>query len=78
MQLFDPALIILSGERMRYDYMFAGDVMADVQALTLSRGPQQCEVEIHSWGDLAWARGATARALAAVTDTMFGPEGPFA
>ncbi len=77
MQLFDPALIILSGERMRYDYMYVGEVMADVQALTLSRGPQQCEVAIHSWGDLAWARGATARALAAVTDQMFGTEGRF-
>jgi predicted NBD/HSP70 family sugar kinase len=77
MQLIDPALIILSGDRMRYDYMFVDDVMTDVQALTLSRGEHQCEVEIHSWGDLAWARGATARALAEVTDTMFGAEGRF-
>jgi predicted NBD/HSP70 family sugar kinase len=77
MQLFDPALIILSGERMRYDYMFVGEVMEDVRALTLARGQQQCQVEIHSWGDQAWARGATARALTDVTDTMFGPEGRF-
>ena len=75
MQLFDPQLIILSGERMRYDYMYADAVKADVQALTLSRGQQPCEVEIHSWGDEAWARGATARALAAVTDTLLGAEG---
>jgi len=75
MQLFDPALIILSGERMRYDYMYVGEVMADVRALTLSRGQHQCEIEVHSWGDEAWARGATARALAAVTDTMFSAEG---
>ena len=77
MQLFDPALIILSGERMRYDHMFVGEVMADVQALTLSHGQPQCEIKIHSWGDLAWARGATARALAEVTDTLFGPDGAF-
>lgn len=77
MQLFDPALIILSGERMRYDYMYVGEVMEDVKALTLTRGPAQCQVEIHSWGDQAWARGATARALADVTDQMFGPEGRF-
>lgn len=57
--------------------MFVGDVMTDVRALTLSRGEHQCEVEIHSWGDLSWARGATARALAEVTDTMFGAEGRF-
>jgi len=75
MQLFDPALIILSGERMRYDFMYADAVKADVQALTLSRGQQPCEVQIHSWGDQAWARGATARALASVTDTLLGAEG---
>ncbi len=77
MQLFDPALIILSGERMRYDYMYVDAVMEDVQALTLARGEQQCQVKIHNWGDQAWARGATARALSEVTDTMFGPEGRF-
>lgn len=77
MQLFDPALIVLSGERMRYDFMYADAVKADVQALTLSRGQQPCEVEVHNWGDDAWARGATARALSEVTDTLFGAEGPF-
>lgn len=78
MQLLDPALIILSGERMRYDFMYADAVKKDVQALTLSRGQQPCEVEVHSWGDQAWARGATARALAAVTDTLLGAEGQLA
>lgn len=78
MQLLDPALIILSGERMRYDYMYTDAVKKDVQALTLSRGQQPCEVEVHSWGDQAWARGATARALAAVTDTLLGAEGALA
>ncbi|MFC6582504.1 ROK family protein [Sulfitobacter aestuariivivens] len=74
MQLFDPALIILSGERMRYDYMFVGDVIADVQALTLSRGDQPCKIEIHNSGDLSWAHGASALALAAVTDEMFSTD----
>lgn len=77
MQLFDPALIILSGERMRYDYMYVEEVIEDVKALTLARDPQQCQVEVHSWGDQAWAKGATARALADVTDTMFAPGGRF-
>lgn len=75
MQLFDPALIILSGERMRYDFMYADAVKADVQALTLPRGQQPCEVQLHSWGDQAWARGATARAMASVTDMLLGAEG---
>lgn len=67
-QLFDPELIILSGERMRYDYLYAPSVMAEMERLTLSDGRPPCPVEIHGWGDLVWARGATALALAAVTD----------
>lgn len=72
--LFDPALIILSGERMTYDFMYAGDVLTDVQQLTLSRGQMPCQVEVHPHADLDWARGATARALAQVTDMMFTAE----
>lgn len=66
-QLFDPQLIILSGERMRYDYLYADAVMKDMQSLTLSDGRSPCPVEIHGWGDLVWARGATALALSEVT-----------
>ncbi|MCA2012791.1 ROK family protein [Cereibacter sphaeroides] len=71
-QLFDPELIILSGERMRYDYLYADEVLADAQDLTLSHGRQPCRVEIHNWGDMVWARGAAALALSHVTDTALG------
>nr|WP_249218932.1 ROK family protein [Loktanella sp. SALINAS62] len=71
-QLFDPKLIILSGERMRYDYLYAKEVLAEMQALTLSQGRAPCEIAIHVWGDLIWARGATALALSALTDTRIG------
>jgi predicted NBD/HSP70 family sugar kinase len=71
-QLFDPGLIILSGERMQYDYLYAEEVLAEMQSLTLSDGRTPCRVEIHAWGGLAWARGATALALAAVTDDALG------
>ncbi len=71
-QLFDPGLIILSGERMQYDYLYAEEVLAEMQTLTLSDGRTPCRVEIHAWGGLAWARGATALALAAVTDDALG------
>ena len=73
--LFDPVLIILSGERMAYDFMYAQDVVKDVQALTLSRNQMSCKVEIHAQGNLAWARGATARALAEVTNDLFTVDG---
>ena len=36
--LFDPSLIMLSGERMRYDYLYAEEVLAEMQALTLHTG----------------------------------------
>ena len=73
-QLFDPELIILSGERMQYDYLYAEEVLAEMQALTLSEGRKPCKVAIHAWGDLVWARGATALALAALTDNLVGGE----
>ncbi|MCG3267404.1 ROK family protein [Yoonia sp. I 8.24] len=67
-QLFDPALIIISGERMQYDYLYADEVMSEMHRLTLNDGRAPCTVETHAWGDLVWARGATALALSAVTD----------
>ena len=71
-QLFDPGLIILSGERMQYDYLYAEEVLAEMQKMTLSDGRAPCRVEIHAWGDLVWARGASALALTAVTDEVLG------
>ncbi len=71
-QLFDPELIILSGERMRYDYLYAEEVLAEMRGLTLPDGRAPCKVEIHAWGDLVWAQGATALALSAVTDAALG------
>jgi predicted NBD/HSP70 family sugar kinase len=73
-QLFDPPLIILSGERMQYDYLYGQEVIAEMQAMTLSAGRNPCKVEIHAWGDLIWARGASALALSALTDTLFTKE----
>ena len=69
-QLFDPELIILSGERMRYDYLYADEVLAEMQRLTLNAGRAPCRIETHAWGDMVWARGASALALAAVTDKV--------
>ncbi|MCF2869517.1 ROK family protein [Octadecabacter sp. G9-8] len=71
-QLFDPPLIILSGKRTRYDYLYADEVLAEMQKLTLTQGRQPCQVEVHFWDDLDWARGATVPALSALTDTMVG------
>jgi predicted NBD/HSP70 family sugar kinase len=69
-QLFDPELIILSGERMQYDYLYADEVLAEMRKLTLNDSRAPCRVETHAWGDMVWARGASALALAAVTDRI--------
>lgn len=69
-QLFDPPLIILSGERMQYDYLYAQEVMSEMQRLTLSDGRTPVRVEVHAWGDNAWARGASALALSAATENL--------
>ena len=71
-QLFDPELIILSGERMRYEYLYADEVLTEMQSLTLTEGRSLAQIENHAWGDLVWARGATALALTAVTESALG------
>ncbi|MBV6658684.1 MAG: ROK family transcriptional regulator [Devosiaceae bacterium] len=66
-QLFDPPLIILSGARMRYDYLYADEVIKEMGQLLLSTERSPPEVEIHAWDDLVWARGAAALALSSAT-----------
>ena len=73
--LFDPSHIILSGERMRYDFLYAEEVLAEIQAMALQTGRPLPQVEIHAWGDLIWARGAAALALEAATLAAIGSEG---
>lgn len=68
--LFDPALIILSGERMRYDYLYAAETLAEMENLAIQTGRPRPPIEIHAWGDLLWAHGAAALALSAVSEAI--------
>lgn len=68
--LFDPSLIILSGERMRYDYLYATETLAEMENLVISTGRPRPPIEIHAWGDLLWAHGAAALALSAVSEAI--------
>jgi predicted NBD/HSP70 family sugar kinase len=68
--LFDPALIILSGERMRFDYLYAADTLAEMENLCISTGRALPPIEIHAWGDLLWAHGAAALALSETTEQL--------
>ncbi len=68
--LFDPPLIILAGARMRFDYLYAADTLAEIQALVLDTGRPLPAIEIHAWGEQLWAHGAAALALSAVTERL--------
>jgi predicted NBD/HSP70 family sugar kinase len=72
--LFDPSLVILSGARMKYDYLYAEDVLREVHTMTLNRSRTLPRIEINAWGDLVWARGAATLALAAQTEQRCGAE----
>lgn len=75
--LFDPALVILSGERMRYDYLYAKETLAEMENFAIQTGRPMPPIEIHAWGDLLWAHGAAALALSEVTARLVsGPREP--
>lgn len=70
--LFDPALIIFSGEQMRYDFLYGPQVLDQMRenALRLDRPPP--EVRVHKWGDRLWAMGAGALAIDGLTERIHG------
>lgn len=70
--LFDPNLIILSGERMRFDYLYAEEVLQEMDRMTLNIDRPRPRIEINAWGDLVWAQGAAALALLELTDHLLG------
>jgi predicted NBD/HSP70 family sugar kinase len=65
--LFDPSLIILSGERMQFDYLYADDVLAEMRRLAGATADTPVRVEINTWGASVWARGAATLALSDLT-----------
>lgn len=68
--LFDPALIILSGERLKFDYLYAAETLAEMENLAINTGRLRPPIEIHAWGDLMWAHGSAALALSSVTERI--------
>ena len=66
--IFDPKLIILSGERMQFDYLYAEEVLEAIKSSVVQVDAPPPEIRIHKWGNLMWARGAAAYAIEGVTD----------
>ncbi|MEM9250339.1 MAG: ROK family protein [Pseudomonadota bacterium] len=68
--LFDPEVIILSGEQLRFDYLYADDTLAELENLVIRTGRPLPKIEVHAWGDMLWAHGAAALALGTLTDRL--------
>ena len=66
--LFDPRLIILSGERMQFDFLYAEEVLEAMSTSVVQVDVPLPEVRIHKWGALMWAKGAAAYAMEQVTE----------
>jgi|TARA_B110000240_G_C13511071_1_gene459414 predicted NBD/HSP70 family sugar kinase len=68
--LFDPKLIILSGQPMRYDFLYDEGIQTEMRELALFHSRNETKIEIQSWEDMIWAQGATALALTELTRTV--------
>lgn len=66
--IFDPELIILAGERMQLDHLYAEAVIADMRKLIVQIDKAPPEVVVHKWDDQMWAHGAAAYALDQVSE----------
>lgn len=66
--IFAPELIILSGERMQYEYLYDDEMIADMKNSIVQMGGPPPDVRIHKWGEQMWAMGAAAYAIDGVSE----------
>lgn len=67
--IFDPPLVILSGERMRFHHLMSDEMAATIAANSLRTDLTPPRIAVHRWGDTLWARGAGALALDGITSS---------
>ncbi|MGR3617425.1 MAG: ROK family protein [Paracoccaceae bacterium] len=65
--IFDPELIILSGERLSLDFLRSDSVLDQVQQWTVQVDAPLPDIEVHNWDHQVWARGAAAYAIEEVS-----------
>ncbi|MEL7466793.1 MAG: ROK family transcriptional regulator [Pseudomonadota bacterium] len=61
--IFDPAMIILTGARMMHHHLMAEEMALTLRQNSLRTGRSQIQPVVHKWGDELWARGAGALAI---------------
>jgi predicted NBD/HSP70 family sugar kinase len=66
--IFDPSLVILSGEQMSFDFLYSAEVLDKVKSSVVQVDAPLPEIRVHKWGDLMWAKGAAACAIEGVSD----------
>jgi predicted NBD/HSP70 family sugar kinase len=66
--VFDPQLIILAGEQIQFNHLYAKEVIEDMRRSIVQIDKSPPDVVIHKWDNLMWARGAAAYALDFVFD----------
>ncbi len=76
--IFDPQLIILAGEQMQFDHLYAEAVITEMRKSIVQIDKPPPEVVIHKWGDQMWAHGAAAYALDQVSELALSELGDHA
>ncbi len=66
--IFDPELIVIAGERVQSDHIYADEVIAAIRRQSVQIDTPAPEVVIRKWGDLMWAKGAAAHAIDRVAE----------
>lgn len=66
--IFDPELIILAGEQLKSDHLYADTVIAEMRKLIVQVDKAPPEVVVHKWGNQMFARSAAVYALGLETD----------
>lgn len=66
--IFDPELIILAGERMQHHFLYGDAVREGLRRQIVQIDVPPPEIVIHRWGDMMWAKGAAAYALEGVAE----------
>ncbi len=66
--LFDPELILLAGERVHLDQLYEDELLNSLKNLTVKVDAPLPKIIIHKWSDEMWAMGAAAFAISGVTD----------
>jgi predicted NBD/HSP70 family sugar kinase len=76
--IFDPELIILAGEQMQFDHLYAEAVITEMRKSIVQVDKAPPEVVVHKWGDQMWAHGAAAYALDQVSEIALAELGDHA